>query len=417
MPPRCLSVTIGRGRERRETEAMESRMHVVVAGAGVAGLETALALNALAPDHVTVELIAPEQEFTYRPLAVAEPFGVGRVLRAPLEGLVQAAGAQLRPGQVTGVDPAGKRVTLADGEERECDSIVLALGAQVRESVPGAVTFRGTGHEPEFVMLLERARSQQLERLVFAVPAAVTWPFPLYELALLTAAHLDAHEVGGVDLLLVTPEARPLSLFGPSASAAVEKLLANASVGIKTTSVPKSWENGSLRLAGDDTTRADAVVTLPKLEGPALVGVPQDADGFVETDQFGRVRGLEGVYAAGDIVRLPVKQGGIASQQADAAATAIAAASGAAVQPEPFRPVLRGLLLTGFGQGFLRAEQGRSLVDPHPLWWPPAKIVGRYLSPFLAEQLGLERGEKPPVEGVPVEITLDTIDHSSWSAI
>jgi sulfide:quinone oxidoreductase len=396
---------------------MGSRMHVVVAGAGVAGLETALALNAIAPDHVTVELIAPEQEFTYRPLAVAEPFGVGRVLRAPLEGLVQAAGAQLRCGQVSAVDPAGKRVILADGEEREYDAIVLALGAQARESVPGAVTFRGTDHEPEFVRLLERALSQQLERLIFAVPAAVTWPFPLYELALLTAAHLAAHEVGDVELLLLTPEARPLSLFGPSASAAVEKLLANAGIGIKTTSVPKSWEHGALRLAGDDTTQADAVVTLPKLEGPTLAGVPQDAVGFVETDEFGRVRGLESVYAAGDIVRLPVKQGGIASQQADAAATAIAAASGADVQPEPFRPVLRGLLLTGFGQGFLRAEQGRSLVDPHPLWWPPAKIVGRYLSPFLAKHLELDGGDKPPGEGIPIEIALDTLDHTSWAPI
>jgi sulfide:quinone oxidoreductase len=392
-------------------------MHVVVAGAGVAGLETALALNAIAPDHVTVELIAPEQEFSYRPLAVAEPFGIGRVLRAPLDGLVEAAGARLRCGQVRGVDPARKRVILANGEEREYGSLVLALGAQARESVPGAVIFGGTDHEPEFVMLLERACSRHLKRLVFAVPAAVTWPFPLYELALLTAAHLDVHEVGELELLLLTPEARPLALFGPPASAAVEKLLADAGIGVETTSVPKSWENGVLRLAGKETTRADAVVTLPRLEGPALAGVPQDADGFVETDEFSRVRGLEDVYAAGDIVRLPIKQGGIASQQADAAATAIAAASGAAVQPEPFQPVLRGLLLTGFGQGFLRAEQGRSLVDPHPLWWPPAKIVGRHLSPFLAKQLGLDTGDKPPAEGVPIEITLDTLDRLSWSPI
>ena len=123
------------------------------------------------------------------------------------------------------------------------------------------------------------------------------------------------------------------------------------------------------------------------------------------------------MFAAGDLVRLPVKQGGIASQQADAVATAIAAAAGASVQPEPFRPVLRGLLLTGFGQGFLRAEEGRSLVDPHPLWWPPAKIVGRYLSPFLAEQLGLNAGEKPAADGVAVEIALDTLDHAKWSCL
>jgi sulfide:quinone oxidoreductase len=392
-------------------------MDVVVAGAGVAGLETALALRAIAREHVTVELIAPEREFTYRPLAVAEPFDIGRVLRSPLEDLVQAAGAHLRRGALTGVDIARKRIILDNREERAYDSLVLALGAHARESVPGSVTFRGTDHEPGFVTLLERASSRRLRRLAFAVPAAATWPFPLYELALLTAAYLGDHGAGDVELLLVTPEVRPLALFGPSVSAAIEKLLADAGVRIKTTSVPHSWEGGMLRLAGGDAIPVDAVVALPRLEAPILAGVPQDRDGFVETDELGRVPGLESVYAAGDLVRLPVKQGGIASQQADAIATAIAADAGAPVRPEPFRPVLRGLLLTGSAPRFLRAEQGTSLVDAHPLWWPPAKIVGRYLSPFLAEQLGLETEEQPPAEGVPVEIALDTRDHATWSPI
>jgi sulfide:quinone oxidoreductase len=392
-------------------------MDVVVAGAGVAGLETALALRAIAREHVTVELIAPEREFTYRPLAVAEPFDIGRVLRSPLEHLVHAAGARLRRGALTGVDSARKRVILDNREERAYDSLVLALGAHARESVPGSVTFRGTDHEPGFVTLLERASSRRLRRLAFAVPAAATWPFPLYELALLTAAYLGDHGAGDVELLLVTPEVRPLALFGPSVSAAIEKLLADAGVRIKTTSVPHSWEGGMLRLAGGDAIPVDAVVALPRLEAPILAGVPQDRDGFVETDELGRVPGLESVYAAGDLVRLPVKQGGIASQQADAIATAIAADAGAPVRPEPFRPVLRGLLLTGSAPRFLRAEQGTSLVDAHPLWWPPAKIVGRYLSPFLVEQLGLETEEQPPAEGVPVEIALDTRDHATWSPI
>jgi sulfide:quinone oxidoreductase len=393
------------------------RMDVVVVGAGVAGLETALALNALAPGQVAVELIAPESDFSYRPLSVAEPFGIGHVHRVRVDDLVDAAGARFRRGELAGVDAARSRISLDDGEERAYDALVLAVGAQARESVPGAVTFHGTDNEPEFVALLERATAGRLRQLVFAVPAAVTWPLPLYELALLTAAHLDAHGTAELELVLVTPEARPLALFGPAASAAIEKLLTDARVRIETMSVPQKWESGILRLAGGEAIPAAAVVALPKLEAPILTGVPQDADGFVETDEFGRIRGLEAVYAAGDLVRLPVKQGGIATQQADAAASMIAADAGARVEPEPFHPVLRGLLLTGFGQGFLRAERGASLVDPHPLWWPPAKIVGRYLSPFLATQLGLETIEEPPSEGVPVEVTLETLDRSTWSPV
>lgn len=83
----------------------------------MAGLEAALALRALADELVSVELVAPEQDFVYRPLAVAEPFGVGEVRRFPLRPLVEAAGASLRRGSVVAVDPELQVVSL-DGERR-----------------------------------------------------------------------------------------------------------------------------------------------------------------------------------------------------------------------------------------------------------------------------------------------------------
>jgi sulfide:quinone oxidoreductase len=158
------------------------------------------------------------------------------------------------------------------------------------------------------------------------------------------------------------------------------------------------------------TIEADAVVATPLLEGPAIEGVPHDEHGFVPVDEFCAVRGLTDVYAAGDLTRFPLKQGGVATQQADVAAAAIAADAGAAVRPEPFQPVLRGLLLTGSVPRFLRAEAmgGGSTVDTEPLWWPPAKIVGRYLAPFLARHLGVP--DEPPAEGVlRVDVTLDEL--------
>jgi sulfide:quinone oxidoreductase len=153
-----------------------------------------------------------------------------------------------------------------------------------------------------------------------------------------------------------------------------------------------------------------------------LPGVPHDDDGFVPTDEYGWVLGLNDVYAAGDLTQFPLKQGGTATQQADAAASSIAADAGAAVKPVAFRPVLRGLLLTGFVPRFLRAEAtgAHSIVDTEPLWWPPAKIVGRYLTPFLADKLGLGETVVGPVrEGtVPVEVELDsTSGRPTWSRV
>ena len=391
------------------------RRHVVVAGAGVAGLETALALQALAPEQVSVELITPEDEFVYRPLAVAEPFHVGEVRRFPLSRLVEAADAELRQAALTGVRPDDQLAVLADGSTVEYDVLVLALGARPVPAIPGALTFRGLREDSEeLARLLERVTTRDLRRLVFAVPGGSTWPLPLYELALLTGEYLSEH-LTHAELTLVTPEEQPLGLFGTAASEAMALLLETRGIGIKAAKSPVAFEDGVLRSADGSGVTADAVVALPTLEGPVLGGIPQDEHGFVPTDEYGRVAELTDVYAAGDLTQSSIKQGGIAAQEADAVAEAIAADAGAPVQASPCRPVVRGLLLTGFVPRFLRHEEGGpSLVDTQPLWWPPGKIVGRYLSPFLAEHLGLATEGPAPADALPVEVA---VDRPSWTPV
>ncbi len=394
---------------------------VVIAGAGVAALEAALALRALAQDLVSVELVAPEQEFAYRPLAVAEPFRVGEVRRFPLSRLVTATGAGLRRGTVAQLDPDENVALLEDRQALDFDAFVLALGARPREAVAGALTFRGPEDGPALSALLDRATEGDLRRIVFAVPAATTWPLPLYELALLTAGYLTDHGTRGVDVLLVTPEERPLALFGSEASEALQELLEIRGIELHFDAAPIAWRDGLLEVAGLPPIDADAVVALPQLVGPALPGLPHDGAGFVPTDAHGRVPGTAAVYAAGDCTQFPLKQGGIATQQADAVAAAIAADVGAGVESSPVRPVIRGLLLTGLVPRYLRSDTstGRSVVDTEPLWWPPAKIVGRYLTPFLATQLGLAPSltEASRAAAVEVEVEVDRRDSASWSAI
>src|SRR6476469_5084373 len=273
---------------------------VVIAGAGVAGLETALALRALAHDRVAVEFVAPEQEFTYRPLAVAEPFRVGEVRRFPLSKLPAASAAELRRGAVAQVEPDESVALLEDGQALDFDAFVLALGTRPREAVAGALTFRGPEDGPALSALLDRATAGELRRIVFAVPAAITWPLPLYELALLTAEYLTDRGTRSVDVLLVTPEERPLGLFGAEASDALRELLEIRGIELHSGTAPIAWRDGQLEVAG-----------LPQLVGPALPGLPHDAAGFVPTDAHGRVPGTAAVYAAGDCTQFPLKQGGI----------------------------------------------------------------------------------------------------------
>jgi len=364
-------------------------LRVLIAGGGVAALEAALALRELAEDRVSIELLAPEPRFWYRPLAVAEPFGTGSVNGVELTALADACSARFTLGALASVEPDRHLARTAAGAEVEYDVLLVATGATPVPAVAGAVTFRGPADDAAYRGVLDDVVSGSVRKLVFAVPGGVTWPLPLYELALLTASFLDERAVEGVELAVVTPEDAPLTVFGAEASAVVGRLLADRNVALHTRTFPTKAHDGALAVAPSGSIRADRVVALPQLRGRPIDGLPSDTNGFVPSDRHGFVTGVDDILAAGDVTAFAVKQGGIAAQQASAAAEAIAAAAGADVVPHPFRPVLRGLLLTGSVPMYLRADLpggggDTSVASTDPLWWPPGKIVGRYLAPFLA---------------------------------
>jgi sulfide:quinone oxidoreductase len=210
---------------------------VLIAGAGVAGLEAALALRELAGDLVEVELVSPETDFVYRPLAVAEPFRVGEARRFPVHLLTEAAGAELTRASVRSVDAERRLIVTSDGGALHYDALLLSLGARPVPGISGALTFRGPADEEAFSALLHEARAGNVARLVFALPPGTSWPLPLYELALLTAVHL-ADAGATVELKLVTPEERPLQLFGKEASEAVAELLELHGIGLYADTTP-----------------------------------------------------------------------------------------------------------------------------------------------------------------------------------
>jgi sulfide:quinone oxidoreductase len=387
---------------------------VLIAGGGVAALEAVLALRALSEDRFSVELLAPEPEFWYRPLAVAEPFGLGEVRHFDLAELAAAAGAIFSPGAVTAVDVGARGVETSLGSSIAYDILLVACGAIPTPAVAGALTFRGPADTDRFRQLLGEIEAGEVRRVVFVVPWGAVWSLPLYELALMTAAYVAERDLGGVELTLITPEDEPLQLFGRAGSEAVRGLLEERGISVQTGACAVELVDGELRLVPEGSVPTERVVALPRLRGPRIDGLPQTIEGFLSVDANGRVRGLSDVFAAGDITSFPVKQGGIACQQADAAAELIAAEAGADLKPQPFRPVLRGLLLTGRQPRYLRHELAGGAGDaseasPEPLWWPPAKIVGRYLAPFLGAFAGVEPPpEAPAASGaVPVEVELE----------
>jgi sulfide:quinone oxidoreductase len=209
---------------------------------------------------------------------------------------------------------------------------------------------------------------------------------------------------------MTSPEAVPLEAFGAEASTAVADLLDARGVEFVARARAIAADAGDLELDDGRRIQARTVITLPNLVGRRVPGLRQDATGFIAVDDHGRVPGADGVYAAGDVTTFPLKQGGLATQQADAAVEAIVAALGVPIVPRAFEPVLKGVLYTDREPAYLRATLGGRGSQPraYAMWWPPSKIAGRYLAPYLAIRGGAPRAPevRPEHEAIPVVVDI-----------
>ena len=382
--------------ETAQTAADSGRLRVVIAGGGVAALETALALAQLAPEQTDVTLVAPNAEFAYRPLSVREPFAYGPASRYPLQRIARDAGALLLADELAWVDPQARVLHTGSGMQIEYDVLVLGLGARARARYTHALTIDDRRLEETLHGLIQDVEGGYINSLAFVAPGRMAWPLPLYELALMTATR--AYDMGiELTTTIVTPEDRPLAIFGASASDGVAELLARANIQTINSGYAEIPNVGEIVInPGDRRLRVDRVIALPELYGPCVRGIPLGEHGFIRVDSHGRVLEIDHIYAAGDATEFPIKHGGIGSQQADAVAESIAALAGAPVTPEPFNPVLRGTLLTGGRPMYLTAHitGGHgfdSQITDTPTWSPPSKISSKYLAPYL-DALERERG-------------------------
>ncbi len=318
-----------------EASGKGSPLRVLIAGGGVAALEALLALRELAAERVTVQLLTPEPDFVYRPMVVGEPFDRGRVYRFDLAQIAADQGAELRIDRLVSVDPDRGAAGTGEGEEIAFDALLVACGARPTEWLPGALTFGDPGAALEMRRLLAGLDVGDLREVAFALPGRAGWPLPLYELALMTASWLAREGNTEAVLTLVTPEDSPLEMFGPQASAAVTELLAAAGILLLTDTYPSALDATGLKLVPNGSLSAERVVTLPRLTGIPISGLSSGGDGFLPIDDRCRAGGETNVFAAGDGTAFPIKQGGIAAQQADTAATEIARMAGVEVEPSP----------------------------------------------------------------------------------
>ena len=331
---------------------------VLIAGGGAAAIEAALALAAIPGDSLRIEVIAAEAPWSYRPLSVVEPFAAGRP-RTYAMGALAAMGIRIHHDTLLAVNPAQSSVRLASRAKLGYDALLMATGT---DSQPVLAHATSALDVERLHGLVQDVEGGFCRRIAFVAPPGAAWTLPLYELALQMAERADDLCLDNVELTVVTHEQRPLEAFGTTASDLLERLLEDANVTLVLGAVPDVPRTGRIvARPGEAAREVDRIVAMPVASGRPIPGLPATDEGFIPVDAHGRVRGVAGVYAAGDVTDRPLKQGGLATQQADAAAAAIAADAGLPVEAEPFRPVLRGLLIAGSTCWFLRRELGRRL--------------------------------------------------------
>ena len=153
---------------------MTSPTRVLIAGAGVAAFEATLALRATAGERVEIELVAPETTFSYRPLAVAQPFGLGEVRTFELPQLAADGGARFTPGEVVAVDAVAHVARTAEGAELAYGVLLIATGASPRTAVAGALTFRGPADTDLVKALLRELDGGDVRSVAVAIPPALS---------------------------------------------------------------------------------------------------------------------------------------------------------------------------------------------------------------------------------------------------
>ena len=344
-------------------------------------------LRSLASASLRITLVSDEPTFRYRPLELREPFGYGRPRHHDIVALGAELGIDVVCDTLEAVDARARTVRLQHSGDMPFDALVVTVGARPYPPYEYGVTFDRAADTRSFDEVLEDRRSGLVSRLAILVPPGVSWTLPAYELALLVIADAGGQDV---DVTIVTPEPAPLAAFGEPISEAVGRVLRSHGVRVRAGSVAEPMSDTALMVLPEGVwIEADRIVSLPNLVGPRIPGLPSDVHGFIPVDDMGRVPTAERIYAAGDGTTYWMKQGGLAAQQADVIARQIASDSGADVEPQPLRPVLRGVLPTRDGPRYLRADlTGREppQISDQPLWWPATKVASRWLGPFLARR-------------------------------
>src|SRR5262245_11508025 len=353
------------------------KKHVVILGAGFAGLELATQLSESLADEVRVTLLDQNDSFFFGFAKLDILFG--RKERADVlmsYADISKPGVEFRQERITGIDPETRRVS-TDANEYEADILVVALGADYDPAAtPG---FAEGGFEYYSMAGAERLRDElprfDAGRVVIGI---LGHPFKCppapFEGAIMLHDHFTERGVReAIEIRVLGPMAAPVPITGEVSQSILDALAEREMEYVPKQVVTKLDVTGRrAHLAGGQTVAYDLFIGIPVHRAPDVVqrsGLT--VDGWVPVERTNLSTRFPGVYALGDVSGLPVAKAGVF---AESAAAVVAEDIAATLQGGELQRAYEGAgsCYLEFGGGLVAKVDANFLGGPKPT----ARFVG-----------------------------------------
>lgn len=336
------------------------KRHVVIVGAGFAGLELATRLSETLSDAVRVTLIDRNDSFFFgfSKLEVMLGRQSAAEIKLPYADIAKD-GVEFRQETVTGIDPTGRRVT-TDAGTYDADFLVIAMGADY--DIPATPGFAEGGHEYYTLAGAERLRDALGEFdggrvLVSVLGQPFKCPPAPFEGSFLLHEHFTQQGIRDrVQMATTFPMQRPVPVTGEVSQMFRDALAARDVEELPQHLVTKiDPATKTAHLADGQQLAYDLFVGIPIHRAPdPLTEVGLAVNGWVPVDQTNLRTSFDNVYALGDVCTGPrtvPKAGIFAESAALVVADDIAAQITGSAPPAPYS-----------GSGICYAEFGHGLV-------------------------------------------------------
>jgi sulfide:quinone oxidoreductase len=296
--------------------------HVVILGAGFAGLELASRLSDSAADELRVTVIDQNDSFMFGFSKLDVLFGKAEPSELRLEYRdLEKPGVEFRQERVTAIDPAAKHATTDQGSY-DADVLVVALGAEYdMDAVPGFVE---GGFEYYSVAGAERMRNTlpgftggTILIGVFAQPYKCP-PAPFEGAFLLHDQLVERGIREQSEIRIVAPMSAPVPVTPEVSQRFKDELAARDIEYMGQNKVVELDAAGKEAvLESGERLPYDLFVGIPIHRVPAVVreaGLAED--GWVAVDRDNLMTQFPDVYAVGDLVNIPMPKAGVFAENA-----------------------------------------------------------------------------------------------------